>query len=187
MSVTKITPVALFLSAIIVAGPAFADLKTGLRAYQKRDYAKAMKEFKASGDKVSCYNIGLMYFKGEGVAKNPATAIPWFRKSAEKGFAPAQLILGALYDKGEHLPQDRNEAVKWYRKAGEQGNVVAQYNLGIMYTNGDGIEKDRDEALIWLKKAAAQGHQNARKLLKVMGEELPPETKAKTKKDSGAI
>jgi len=177
----------LALSMIVAVGPAFADLDSGIKAYKRREYSKAMKEFKAAGDKVSCYNIGIMYYKGEGIPRNPKLAIPWFRKSAEKGHPSAQLILGTIYDKGADVPQDRREAVKWYRKAGEQGNVVAQYNLALMYTNGDGVEKDRKEAVFWLKKAADQGHKNAIKLLRVMGENVPSDPKSSEKTPAGAI
>jgi len=183
----NLTIISLVLSIIVAAGPAFADLDSGVKAYKKREYSKAMKEFKAAGDKVSCYNIGIMYYKGEGIARNPKLAIPWFRKSAEKGHPAAQLILGTIYDKGADIPQDRSEAAKWYRKSGEQGNVVAQYNLALMYTNGEGVEKDRKEAVFWLKKAAGQGHKNAIKLLGVMGEELPSGSKTVEKAPAGAI
>ena len=41
------------------------------------------------------YNLGVMYFKGEGVADD-AEAVKWYRKSAEQGFAFAQRNLAYI-------------------------------------------------------------------------------------------
>lgn len=165
---------------------AFADYDAGARAYQMKEYSQALKEFKADGGKNSNYNLGVMYYKGQGVKADHLQGLEYFRKAASQGHANAQFILGSLYDKGEDVMQDRPAAASWYRKAAEQGHVQAQFNLGLMYTNGEGVEKNRQEAVVWLKKAARQGHQGAGKLLGVMGEEVPKaarSTAPKARKD----
>ena len=58
---------------------------------------------------------------GEGVAKDAAEAVKWYRKAAEQGFAAAQYNLGVCYYSGEGVAKDAAEAVKWFRKAAEQG------------------------------------------------------------------
>lgn len=169
--------------AVCIAGmgitPVLADYNAGLKAYQKKDYATALKEFKADKDKNSYYNLGVMYFKGQGVKADHLRGVEWFKKAAEMGHVNAQFILGTLYDQGGDVVQDRAVAAKWYRKAAEQGHAQAQFNLGLMYTNGEGVPKDRKEAVTWLKKAARQGHMAAGKLLGVMGEEVPKAARAK--------
>lgn len=170
----------------ISAGPVLADYNAGLKAYQNRDYGRAIKEFKAAGDKNSHYDLGVMYFKGIGVKADRLQGLEWFKKAAAQGHANAQFILGTLYDKGEDVIQDRSVAAKWYRKAAEQGHAQAQFNLGLMYTNGEGVEKDRKEAVVWLKKAAKQGHIGAGKLLGVMGEDVPKAARPKAAKSKTA-
>ncbi len=167
-------------------GAVLADYNNGIKAYRNKDYGRAMKEFKASDSKDSNYNLGVMYFKGEGVKADRLQGLELFKKAAEQGQMNAQFILGTLYDKGEDVLQDRAVAARWYRKAAEQGHVQAQFNLGLMYTNGEGVEKNRKQAVPLLKKAARQGHKGAGKLLGVMGEEVPREAKPNAAKDKAA-
>mgnify|MGYP001398951901 CR=1 FL=1 len=163
----------------LLAAPVLADYKTGLGAYRVRDYKRAMKEFKADPTRDSQFNLGVMYFKGEGVKADPIEGIEWFRKAAEKGHVQAQFLLGTMFDAGKDVAQDRAAAAKWYLKAADQGHVQAQFNLGLMYTNGEGVEKDREKAVVWLKKAAGNGHRDAGRLLKTMGEEVPAQAQHK--------
>jgi TPR repeat protein len=166
---------AIMTGIILITIPALADYKAGLAAYRVKDYKKALKEFKADPTPASNYNLGVMYFKGEGVKADHLEGIEWFRKSAEKGYAQAQYVLGTIYDGGKDVALDRVVAAKWYRKSAEQGHLQSQFNLGMMYVNGEGVEKDRNKAVLWLKKAARGGHKDAGKLLKTMGEEVPPQ------------
>ncbi len=147
-----------------------ADYAAGLKAYEKHDYATALKLLKADGGRDADYLLGIMCYKGEGGKADKAESLGWLRKAADKGHVRAQFNLGMMYDRGDGVPQDLKEAAKWYRKAAEQGHAQSQFNLGLMYTNGEGVEKNRNEAVKWLRKAAKQGHVNARKLLNVMGE-----------------
>lgn len=168
------------LTVSLAAGTAHADFNAGLKAYRMKDYSRALKEFKDDGGQNSNYNLGVMYFKGEGVKPDRLQGVEYFKKAAEQGHKNAQFILGTLFDKGEDVIQDRAAAAKWYKSAAEKGHMQAQFNLGLMYTNGEGVEKDREEAVIWLTKAAKQGHQGAGKLLGVMGEEVPKAARPKT-------
>lgn len=168
--------------AVMTVVSAVADYNAGLKAYRVKDYARALKEFKADGGKDSNYNLGVMYFKGEGIKADHLQGLEFFKKAAEQGHMNARFILGTIYDKGDDVLQDRVVAAKWYRKAAEQGHAQAQFNLGLMYTNGEGVEKDHKEAVVWLKKAAAQGHKGAGKLLGVMGEEVPKAARSKPAK-----
>jgi TPR repeat protein len=101
------------------------------------------------------YNLGLIYFKGEGVPKNDAEAVKWFRKAADQGHATAQFNQGLMYASGiGGVPENDAEAVKWFRKAADQGHAKAQFNLGVRYGNVRGIPKNYAEAVKWFRKAA---------------------------------
>jgi TPR repeat protein len=113
------------------------------------------------GDAKAQFNLGLSYFKGEGLPQNSAEAAKWFRKAAEQGDAEAQWFLGAMYDTGIGVAKNATEAVKWIRKAAEQGLADAQHALGWMYTSGKGVAKNTSEGLRWYRKAAEQGHAKA--------------------------
>lgn len=65
------------------------------------------------------YNLGQMYRNGQGVRKDYAEAVKWYRKAAEQKYGAAQHNLGGMYSYGLGVRQDYVEAVKWYRKAAE--------------------------------------------------------------------
>ena len=65
---------------------------------------------------------------------------------------------------------DYKEAVFWFEKAAKQGNPKAQLNLGLMYQMGLGVPKDEETALRWFRESAAQGYEDAKTILKELGE-----------------
>jgi TPR repeat protein len=131
-------------------------------AYQKR--LKAAE----TGNPESQCDLGLMYVKGDGVAKDPAMAVQWFTKAAQQGLARAQNNLGVIYEDGNGVVKDDGEAVKWFRAAAEQGFARAQNNLATKYLNGEGVAKDSVEAVKWFEKSAEQGFPDAQFNLGVM-------------------
>ncbi|TXJ02059.1 MAG: sel1 repeat family protein, partial [Aquabacterium sp.] len=116
------------------------------------------------------YNLGVMYDNGQGVDKDPAQAVDWYRKAAEQGHTRAQVNLGVMYENGQGVGKDPTQAVDWHLKAAEQGDALAQFNVGVMYDNGQGVDKDPAQAVDWYRKAAEQGHANAQNNLGWMHE-----------------
>ena len=55
---------------------------------------KEMLQVAEQGDAAAQYNLGLMYYKGQGVRQDDAQAVQWFHKAAEQGSAAAQYNLG---------------------------------------------------------------------------------------------
>src|SRR3989441_592974 len=121
-----------------------------------------------SGDAVAQYDLGRMYYKGEGVPKDAAKAAEWHQKAAAQGHAEAQRGLGWIYANGEGVPKDVAKAVEWYQKAAARGHAEAQCGLGGMYYEGEGVPKDDAKAAEWHQKAAAQGDAVAQELLALM-------------------
>ena len=104
------------------------------------------------------FKIGLeCFFK----KRNFVEAAQWLRKSAEQGYAKAQVCMGIMYFRGDGVEQNYVEGVKWCRKAAEQGETGAQYELGCAYQFGKGVDQNYAEAARWYQKAAAQGHAKA--------------------------
>jgi TPR repeat protein len=113
-------------------------------------------------------DLGLMYAKGDGVAKDSAMAVQWFTKAAQQGLARAQNNLGVMYEDGNGVAKDDVEAVKWFRAAAEQGFAPAQDKLAAKYLNGEGVARDPIEALKWFAKSAEQGNPEAESDLGLM-------------------
>ena len=96
------------------------------------------------------------------------TAVPLFKKAAEKGNAEAQLTLGLMYETGMGVKTDPKEAFSWYEKSAKQGYDMGQLALGDCYRRGVGVEVNKDEAKKWLQKAADQGNEQAKQTLTVL-------------------
>ena len=113
------------------------------------------------GDAKLQFDIGHMYFHGEGVPQNYAEALLWFRKAADQGNAKAQYAVGYMYHFGQGVPQDYAEALRWYRLSAAQGNAMGQEALGDMYYDGHGLPQDYAEALRLYRLSAAQEYAKA--------------------------
>jgi TPR repeat protein len=54
-----------------------------------------------SGDAEAQFNLGKMYYKGQGITKNYNTAFQWYSKAAAQGNIKAKNNIGSLYYDGE--------------------------------------------------------------------------------------
>lgn len=162
---------------LCIASLAYAGVDEGVEAYEKGDYAVALKEFKKSAEQGNAnaqFNLGLMYSEGRGVPKDDSQAFVWYTKAAEQGDASAQYNLGVMYHEGQGVPQDYAKAMSWYLKAVEQGHVSAQNNLGNMYAKGEGVPQDYKIAYILFNLAASKGSDNAVKGRDIILKQLTP-------------
>ena len=160
---------------LCAASVSYAGFDEGVEAYEKGNYAIAVKEFKKAaeqGNANALFNLGLMYSKGRGVPKDDSQAFVWYTKAAEQGFAHAQYNLGIMYDDGRGVPQDDAQAFVWYTKAAEQGFASAQSNLGVIYGIGKGVPQNDKIAYILFNIAASKGDDNAVKGRDMMLEKL---------------
>ena len=137
-----------------------ADFQAGVEAYQRGDYAAAIREWlplAEQGNAAAQFKLALFYDRGWGVPEDDAEAVKWYRKAAEQGDVLAQYFSGLMYANGRGAPEDDAEAVKWYRRAAEQGLAAAQAALGVMYATGRGVPEDDVQAYAWFNIAVAQG------------------------------
>jgi hypothetical protein len=103
-----------------LTAPAWAGFDEAVAAYQRGDYATALRELRPlaeQGVAEAQYKLGVLYLTGEGVLQNHAEAAKWLRKAAEQGYAPGQYNLARLYASGWGVPQDYVQAHMWYNLA----------------------------------------------------------------------
>ena len=137
-----------------------------------------LREDADAGNAKAQTTLGVMYFTGEAISKDPSGKIlstdaakdaAWFHRAALQGNADAQFNLGLMYATGQGgLTKDSVKAVDFFRKSALQGNADAQNNLGAMYHIGEGIKQDNAEAKKWYAKSAAQGNADAQANLKTV-------------------
>ncbi len=77
----------------------------------------------ASIDSRAAFDLGLRYFRGDGVEQNSYQAIEWMRIAGENGNLNAQAALGRIYLTGlEEMGPDYQEAHKWLLIAAARGD-----------------------------------------------------------------
>ena len=81
----------------------------------------------ARDDPRAAWDLGLRYFRGDGVRRNPYLSLKWMRDAAERGNANAQLAVGRFYLLGlEEMGSDPAEAESWLTMAAAKGNKEAK-------------------------------------------------------------
>jgi hypothetical protein len=73
--------------------------------------------------------VGQAYLNGEGVPKDVAKALEWFRKAAEAGNVDGQRNLGHAFAEGQGTPADLVEAYQWLSVAAKKGDKAAKAEL----------------------------------------------------------
>jgi TPR repeat protein len=111
------------------------------------------------------FEQGMNLLQGGQDTQRDVDAIDDFRRSAELGYAPAQVVLGYFYDTGKVLTQEPGQALYWYKRAAAQNDPLAQRLVGEVVLSGRTGPVDRNEAGAWLTKSASQGDPFAAYLL----------------------
>ncbi len=114
--------------------PPAADFASGVKAYENRDFATAYKdwlEVAQKGNATAQFNLGLLYYEGQGVPQDFGEAAHWFEQAADHGYAKAQYNLGSMYGIGKGVKRDYGIAYKWMSLCAATGDekCVAQRDL----------------------------------------------------------
>lgn len=104
----------------------------------------ALADAKSDGDKgIEEYRQG-----------NVIEAMQLLHKSAQQGYAPAQVNLAYILDQAEQ----NQEAVRWYQQAADQNDARGLFGLGTMYAKGEGVDRDPSKAGKLIEKSARMDH-----------------------------
>jgi TPR repeat protein len=120
-----------------------------------------LKAEKAKADADAQFNLGLCYAKGEGVLKDEAEAVKYYRKAAEQGHSRAQGNLGVCYAFGDGVLKDEIEAYAWFNlssdtnEASFRGQSLLERGLPASAIEAGKKRSKELEALIEKNKAAA--------------------------------
>lgn len=167
-------PVLALIAAAVLCGiavPAFADLAAGKRAYEKKDYKRAVTELGAEakrGKPEAMYLLGKMYAEGQGVGQDDAQAFTWFQKAADANNGAAQGMLGMFYAQGRGTARDNAKSLEWARRAADNGDALSQYMMGMRSLDGLGMPRDPEGAFTWFGSAAEQNYAMAQYALGVL-------------------
>ncbi|WP_432472591.1 SPOR domain-containing protein [Amphritea sp. HPY] len=123
------------------------------------DLKQAMTWLNRSADQnygPACYNLAVLYERGDVVEQSYVIAFNWFKKGAELGHIPSQLKTGLQSLKGIGTQSDYSQALYWLDKAASGGSANAQVTLAILLS-----VSDHDKGIYWYKQAAQQDNSYA--------------------------
>lgn len=114
----------------------------------------------------AAYNLGKMYYYGDGVEENEEEAHSWYEEYADLCNDPSP-----FYGEEEEVSLSREDLdaheFNLSLMSAQEGDADAQFFVGLRYVNGQGVEKNDAEAVKWFLKAAQQGHSDAQYLVGV--------------------
>ena len=136
------------------------QMNRGEAAYAGKRFISALRRWRAawsSGSSEAAFRIAELYVKGEGVQRNLADAVKWYRQAAEVGHEKAQFRLGLILLNGAV----GGGVAKWASAATARDAELAQRNAQALFPSGFEVKPDPDEALRWLNEAARNGVREA--------------------------
>jgi uncharacterized protein len=166
------------LPLALLATPAAADVKAGVDAWSKGNYAAAIKAWRPlaiSGDADAQFNMGQAYKLGRGVAVDLLQAEDWYRKAALQGHLQAEDNYGLV----QFQNGNRQQAMPWIEKSAARGEPRSQYILGTALFNGDMVAKDWVRAYALMTRASAAGLAPASASLAQMDRYIPIDQRQK--------
>ena len=135
---------AVCLSVVFFTG-CRSDLEKGRAAYREKDYQAAVKYFAKAAKSSDYYearealfNLGVCYWQDDGIGKNDAESLKWFRIAADQRHKDAPYVLALRYALGDGVEASREKALEWIRTGNERQNM----------TLGTGLDMDKLEAML---------------------------------------
>ena len=141
-------------------GDSEAQANLGVMLSTRGKYKEAADWYRQAantGIATAAYNLGTLYYNGQGFPQDYAKALQWFEESAKRNDPYAEFQLGMMYGDGKGVDVDTALELHWYTKAAQQGLPAAEYNLAVMYHNAEGVQQDDVKAYAWLLLAQRGG------------------------------
>lgn len=154
------------------SSPALADVKSGVDAWSRGDYAAAVREWEApaaAGDPDAMFNLAQAYRLGRGVQADQMRAEALYAKAAAAGHLQAADTYGLM------MFQDgrREAALPYLKDAARRGDPRSQYLLGVAHFNGDLVPRDAVRAYALVTLANSAGLPQAAAAISQMDQHIP--------------
>lgn len=121
---------------------------------------EALRSQAAEGNVKAQLDLAHRYQDGKGVTKDPAEALGWAHRAADRGNAEAMDMVGSAFLRGSVIACNPVIALGYFKAAAAECPQAA-FNLGQCYFGAQGTEQDIPKALGCWKKAADAGHGRA--------------------------
>jgi TPR repeat protein len=135
----------------------FAEGRAGTPRNDQRA-AQLFEQAANSGHPRAQLDLGILYLRGQGVARDLVQARAWLEKAAAHEAPYALYALGRAMEESEGPAlADPVRAADLYRRSAEMGHPLAALRYGLALLDGQGVRKDRVAAQRWLVQANQDG------------------------------
>ena len=132
----------------------------------------------AAGSPEAQYELGQLYERGTGVAKDDARALELYTAAADQEFSDAVNDLGFLHYQGAlGLTPDPVKALTFFERAADLRNPQAMYNYAALIDDGLVAGKGAEDAGRYLYDALRTGAPNVLKVLSEHSETFSADTR----------
>ena len=138
-----------------------------------RDPKQALLEFaraEKKGDANATFNLGKLYFEGEGTARDMARALALYTNAAERGSVLALNTMGALLR--QSAPEKSHS---YFARSAARGNAVGLYETGLSFLHEGARSENLRSAHKYFNLAAARGHAKAAEVLQALTAVMTPQ------------
>lgn len=129
-----------------------------------RNIEKGLRSLERSADQgfaTAQATLGMIYFTGIGVPRDPKEAIKWCSHASRQKLPLGMFYLGMAYSAGDGVKRNNDFSNRWIGGAAERGLSMAQLTIGMKLALGDGIDRDLDLGVQWLRQASIRGSAEA--------------------------
>ncbi|HRW29697.1 MAG TPA: tetratricopeptide repeat protein, partial [Emcibacteraceae bacterium] len=106
-------------------------------------FLRAAAEHGENGDDKAMKMLGDMNLLGQGIDKNPVSALEYYKHAADLGNADAGYITGNIYAQGlDTIKPNLTYSLIYWEQAAEAGNIPSMQNAAYLYETGLAGTKD---------------------------------------------
>jgi TPR repeat protein len=121
------------------------------------DFVATLRRFAEQGNAAVMHRLGHMYARGQGVPRDAAEAVRWYRQAASAGNAASMTELAMMLFEGRGAPADSVEGLRLLRQAADSGYANAQWRYASVLNEGKYTTRDPAQAVAYFTRAADGG------------------------------
>lgn len=147
----------IFIIVILFFNIAFGDEFTdAMQQLESKNYKSAVELLKKSakyGNNEANFELGKIYFKGEGIKRDLNEAVKYFTRASSSGHISAKYNLGVIYANKSYKEFNYLKAFDIFSELSSLGHAASKYKMGIFLLYGLGVDKDYKKAFKWFEEA----------------------------------
>ncbi|MDZ7820073.1 MAG: tetratricopeptide repeat protein [Aliarcobacter sp.] len=146
----------LFLFISFINAMTFEEVYTIHKVQGTMKTLSLFKELAKDNDPKANHELGLIYLKGDGIAKNLNQAVEYFQKASDLGNLESTYTLGKIYLSQQTQYYNPKKAYNTFVDAANENHGKSLLMIGRFLLMGEIVDKDYEKALHYFKLASKQ-------------------------------